>query len=46
MSQYIKYNDSYRRNVIAYLRSHLSFMDVSNFVLRIHEILYNVKKGE
>lgn len=35
---FLKYNDSYRRNVLSYLREHLKFMDVKNFVKQLYEV--------
>lgn len=35
----LRYNDSYRRNIIAYLREHLSFMDVRKFVNHIYDVV-------
>lgn len=35
----LRYNDSYRRNIIAYLREHLKFMDVKYFVEHIYNVV-------
>ena len=39
ISQYLKYNDEYRVSCIEYLRDRLKFMDVSNFVNTIYEVV-------
>ena len=39
---YLRYNDSYRRHILSYLREHLKFMDVKHFV----DKLYYVMRGE
>lgn len=36
---YLRYNDSYRRNVLSYLREHLKFMDVKNFTNTLYDVI-------
>lgn len=43
ISQYLKYNDEYRVSCIEYLRDRLKFMDVSNFVNTIYEVISKEK---
>ena len=35
---YLRYNDSYRRNLLSYLRAHLRFMDVRQFTDKLYRI--------
>lgn len=39
MIYWLKYNESYRKQCISYLRKHLEFMDVRNFVKKIQDVL-------
>lgn len=42
---YLRYNDSYRRNVLSYLREHLKFMDVKHFVNKLYYVVEREKKN-
>lgn len=39
MVYFLRYNDSYRRNMLSYLREHLKFMDVYNFMQQVYDIV-------
>ena len=42
---YLRYNDSYRRNVLSYLREHLKFMDVKHFTDKLYYVVEREKKN-
>ena len=42
---YLRYNDSYRRNVLSYLRDNMKFMDVKHFVNKLYYVVEMEKKN-
>lgn len=43
---YLRYNESYRKNVLSYLRERLRFMDVKYFVDNIYDVLQEENRKE